>query len=71
MAQNKDGDDMNAFDDVAYPLALGLDAKVSPEFSTSVMVTASALNIATACGRTRGCALTWGRAYVRTVIWAR
>ncbi|MGE5952291.1 MAG: TIGR02217 family protein, partial [Qipengyuania vulgaris] len=26
-------DDMNAFDDVAYPLALGRDASVSPEFS--------------------------------------
>jgi len=35
------GDDMQAFDDVPYPLALGRDAGVSPEFSTSVMVTAS------------------------------
>ena len=34
-------DDMNAFDDVAYPLALGRDASVSPEFSTSVAVTSS------------------------------
>lgn len=33
--------DMNAFDDTAYPLALGRDAAVSPEFSTSVAVTAS------------------------------
>ena len=33
--------EMNAFDDVAYPLALGRDAAVSPEFSTSVAVTAS------------------------------
>ena len=33
--------DVNAFDDVAYPLALGRDAAVSPEFSTSVAVTAS------------------------------
>ncbi len=33
--------DVNAFDDVAYPLALGKDAAVSPEFSTSVAVTAS------------------------------
>ena len=33
--------DVNAFDDVAYPLALGRDAQVSPEFSTSVAVTAS------------------------------
>ncbi|QYJ07157.1 DUF2460 domain-containing protein [Qipengyuania flava] len=36
------GDDtMNAFDDVPYPLALGRDAAASPEFSTSVAVTAS------------------------------
>jgi len=34
-------DDMQAFDDVPYPLALGRDAGVSPEFSTSVTVTAS------------------------------
>lgn len=34
-------DDMQAFDDVIYPLALGRDAAVSPEFSTSVSVTAS------------------------------
>ncbi len=34
-------DDMQAFDDVLYPLALGRDAGVSPEFSTSVAVTAS------------------------------
>lgn len=32
---------MNAFDDVPFPLALGRDAAVSPEFSTSVAVTAS------------------------------
>ncbi|MFA9200908.1 MAG: DUF2460 domain-containing protein [Cypionkella sp.] len=32
---------MQAFDDVLYPLALGRDAAVAPEFSTSVMVTAS------------------------------
>lgn len=32
---------MNAFDDVAYPLALGRDVQVSPEFSTGVAVTAS------------------------------
>ena len=36
-----DEDTMNAFDDVAYPLALGRDASVSPEFSTSVAVTSS------------------------------
>jgi uncharacterized protein (TIGR02217 family) len=35
------GDDMQAFDDVLYPLALGRDAGVSAEFSTSVAVTAS------------------------------
>lgn len=32
---------MIPFDDVAYPLALGRDAAASPEFSTSVAVTAS------------------------------
>ncbi|RDC61011.1 hypothetical protein HME9302_02228 [Alteripontixanthobacter maritimus] len=34
-------DQVQAFDDVLYPLALGRDAGVSPEFSTSVVVTAS------------------------------
>jgi len=34
-------DDMQAFDDVLYPLALGRDAGVSAEFSTSVSITAS------------------------------
>ncbi|MET1755026.1 DUF2460 domain-containing protein [Novosphingobium sp. RD2P27] len=33
--------DMQAFDDVTYPLALGRDASVSPEFSTTVAVTSS------------------------------
>src|SRR5690606_24058579 len=33
--------EMEAFDDVPYPLALGRDAGVSAEFSTSVAVTAS------------------------------
>ncbi|MGB3166764.1 MAG: DUF2460 domain-containing protein [Alteraurantiacibacter sp.] len=33
--------DVNAFDDVHYPLALGRDAAVSPEFSTSIALTAS------------------------------
>jgi uncharacterized protein (TIGR02217 family) len=33
--------DMQAFDDVPYPLALGLAASVHPEFSTTVAVTAS------------------------------
>ncbi|MBS0476362.1 MAG: DUF2460 domain-containing protein, partial [Proteobacteria bacterium] len=36
-----DEDDMLPFDDVPYPLALGRDATVTPEFSTSVAVTAS------------------------------
>jgi uncharacterized protein (TIGR02217 family) len=36
----KEGD-MQAFDDVLYPLALGRDAGVSAEFSTSISVTAS------------------------------
>mgnify|MGYP000421580580 CR=1 FL=1 len=36
----KDGD-MQNFDDVSYPLALGTDASASPEFSTSILVTAS------------------------------
>lgn len=34
-------DAMQAFDDVTYPLALGRDATVVPEFSTSVATTAS------------------------------
>lgn len=34
-------DTMLSFDDVPYPLALGRDAAVSPEFSTSVVLTAS------------------------------
>ena len=34
-------DEVNPFDDVAYPLALGRDTSVSPEFSTSVAVTSS------------------------------
>ena len=32
---------MNAFDDVLYPFALGRNAAVGPEFSTSIAVTAS------------------------------
>ena len=32
---------MQAFDDVLYPLALGRDATIIPEFSTSVAITAS------------------------------
>jgi uncharacterized protein (TIGR02217 family) len=34
-------DAMQAFDDVPFPLPLGLDATVAPEFSTSVTITAS------------------------------
>ncbi|ANU06601.1 DUF2460 domain-containing protein [Paraurantiacibacter namhicola] len=34
-------DDMQAFDDVPYPLALGRDTMTSPEFVTNVSVTAS------------------------------
>jgi uncharacterized protein (TIGR02217 family) len=37
----RDTDDMQAFDDVLYPLALGRDATIIPEFSTSVAITAS------------------------------
>lgn len=37
----EDSDDMNAFDDVTYPLALGLHARITPEFSTNVITTAS------------------------------
>lgn len=35
------GDDMRDFDDVSYPLALGSGASVTPEFSTTIAVTAS------------------------------
>ncbi|MDE8650813.1 DUF2460 domain-containing protein [Novosphingobium album (ex Liu et al. 2023)] len=38
---NQESEDMQAFDDVLYPLALGREATVIPEFSTSVAVTAS------------------------------
>lgn len=38
---SKESDDMNAFDDVTFPLALALDTRVTPEFSTSVITTAS------------------------------
>ncbi len=37
----QEDDTMQAYDDVLYPLALGRDAGVSPEFSTTVAVTAS------------------------------
>jgi len=36
-----DEDAMQAFDDISYPLALGRDASVTPEFSTIVATTAS------------------------------
>jgi len=36
-----EGDDMQAFDNARYPLAPGRDAGVSPEFSTSIALTAS------------------------------
>lgn len=41
VASLEDSNAMNAFDDVAYPLPLGLDTKVSPAFSTSIITTAS------------------------------
>ena len=34
-------DNMQAFDNLYYPLALGLDTKVAPEFSTMISITAS------------------------------
>ena len=34
-------DDVQAFDDVAYPLPLGRDAAAAPEFSTTIAVTSS------------------------------
>ena len=36
-----ENDDVNAFDDVSFPLPLGQDTLVAPEFSTSVATTAS------------------------------
>jgi uncharacterized protein (TIGR02217 family) len=41
LPEPQESDTMQAFDDVLFPLALGLDAAISPEFSTSVSVTAS------------------------------
>lgn len=41
LPETSGADPMQAFDDVLYPLALGRDATVVPEFSTSVSVTAS------------------------------
>jgi uncharacterized protein (TIGR02217 family) len=48
--------DMNAFDDVLFPLALGRAAQVSPSFSTAIVTTASGneqRNAAWASGRMR------------------
>lgn len=39
--RTEESDSMLAFDDVPYPLALGRDATIAPEFSTNVSVTAS------------------------------
>ncbi len=41
LPQIEDADAMQEFDDVPYPLALGRDATIIPEFSTSVAITAS------------------------------
>ena len=41
LPNSEEPDTMQAFDDVPYPLALGRDAMITPEFSTSVSVTAS------------------------------
>ena len=50
------GDDMQAFDDVLFPLALGREAEVSPSFSTAVVTSAGGAeqrNAAWAEARTR------------------
>lgn len=41
LAPPMEDDDMQAFDDVLYPLPLGRDAAIAPEFSTSVATTSS------------------------------
>ncbi|BBC71593.1 conserved hypothetical protein [Altererythrobacter sp. B11] len=41
LAPTQDDETMQAFDDVPYPLALGRETGVSPEFSTTIAVTAS------------------------------
>jgi len=41
LPQTGENETMLAFDDVTYPLALGRDATVTPEFSTTIAVTAS------------------------------
>jgi uncharacterized protein (TIGR02217 family) len=47
---------MQAFDDVLFPLALGREAEVAPEFSTAIVTSAGgheARNASWACARTR------------------
>jgi hypothetical protein len=61
---------MNAFDDVSYPLALGLDAKISPAFSTSIATTASGFEHRNSLWAMRGSASMWAPACVRTATWA-
>jgi uncharacterized protein (TIGR02217 family) len=49
-------DDMQAFDDVLFPLALGREAEVMPEFSTAIVVSAGgheARNASGSAARTR------------------
>lgn len=41
LPRTQETEPVQAFDDIPYPLALGRDATVTPEFSTSVAVTAS------------------------------
>lgn len=41
LPRTEESDAMLAFDDIPYPLALGRDATIAPEFSTNVSVTAS------------------------------
>lgn len=41
LPEEAEEDDLQAFDDVLYPLALGRNTTVSPEFSTSISLTAS------------------------------
>ena len=41
LPQSTQEDDLQAFDDVLYPLALGRDTSASPEFSTAISLTAS------------------------------
>lgn len=41
LPRTEEDNPMQPFDDVAYPLGLGSDASITPEFSTTVMVSAS------------------------------